>query len=64
MGRAAAWLTIVSLVAGVGPVAADTVGQVFRRVNASVVIVRTREQDIGVQPGATTGTVVAWARAW
>jgi S1-C subfamily serine protease len=57
MVRAAAWLTIVSLVAGVGPVAADTVGQVFRRVNASVVIVRTREQDIGVQPGATTGTV-------
>ncbi len=35
----------------------ETVGQVFRRVTASVTIVRTGERDISQQSGAATATV-------
>ncbi len=61
MVRVAAWFTVVillgGLVRGANPVEAETVGQVFRRVNTSVVIVRTRERDTGQQSAASAPTV-------
>ncbi len=57
MVRAVAGLTIVILTTSADPVAAETVGQVFRRVTASVVIVRTQERDIGQPSGAAGATV-------
>jgi S1-C subfamily serine protease len=57
MVRVVVWLAIIALATGADPVAAETVGQAFRRVNATVVIVRTRERDIGQQSGAPLTTV-------
>jgi len=57
MVRVVAWLTLLVAAAGAGPVEAETVGQVFRRVNATVVVIRTWERDIGQQSGAFTPTV-------
>lgn len=56
MVRPVAWLTLVVVTAAAGPVAAESVGQVFRRVNASVVLVRTRERDTA-QPLSSLATV-------
>jgi S1-C subfamily serine protease len=57
MPRVGAWLVIIALAAGADPAAAETVGQVFRRVNASVVVVRTRERDVLRQSDASPATV-------
>jgi hypothetical protein len=59
MARGIAWLTIVALVSGAASVEAETVGQVFRRVNDAVVIVRTQEREIAHQSGALPATVAA-----
>lgn len=57
MVRVIAWLTAVALASSAAPVAAETVGQIFRRVNDSVVIVRTRERAFAQQSGTAPATV-------
>jgi serine protease Do len=58
MARLVAWLMlIVTAASAAAPVAAETVGQVFRRVNASVVLVRTREREMA--PSSSTLATVS-----
>jgi S1-C subfamily serine protease len=58
MVRLVTWLVVIaSLVDGACSAAAEAVGPVFRLVNASVVIVRTRERDVEQPSGATTAAV-------
>ena len=54
---AAALLVTIAVISAVTPVSAETLGSVFKRVNRSVVVVRTKETDVtGPGPGILTSS--------
>jgi hypothetical protein len=58
-------LAMVIVAVPTAPPAAERLGQVFKRVNASVVVIRTREREVaGGPPGRTTGGAPLIVARW
>ena len=48
------WMIVVALAAAAVPARAESVGEIFKRVADSVVVIRTSEREAADRPGAVT----------